>query len=701
MYEDIVLRPGVYRIELQYTTDTDTNALCNVTDGTVFTGGLLSNGEHLYSARHRTGYDIWLYENTEHLQVTVSYDGRGNLAAGSLRVVETNLLWTMLLTIVLFLWAASCVCIGYHYHNKTYPIARERKNAFFFVVVFGLLASIPYLCGYNIVGGDLTYHLQRIEGVKDGLLGGQFPVRIEPKWIYDHGHAAAIFYCNAFLYFPALLRLLGFTVSTSYNIYCITVNFAAAGISYYCFGKIFRSRTIGIVCSGLYTLSVFRIYRLIITSAVGDGTALTFLPLILYGLYRVFAEDPKEERYKTSFLPLTLGLCGILWSHALSCEITAGVIIVFCLVYIRKIFCLNTFLELCKAALSSILLSLWFVVPFLDYFLTQDFHVRHISGRMIQYRGLLPSQLVFHFWTSVVNAARGVSEIEFSYPSGVGPLLLIVLCLFLILWLTGRLRNLDARMVRFVKITALFDLLILCASTNVFPWDRIQFINSITETLVGNLEFPYRFVGWGTACVIFVFGFCLQYMSENRPGFARAMTVAASLGIMISSMYLLSNLNSTHGFFTLYNEEGMGFGYISSPEFIIEGTDESLLTFADPVAGEGVELSDYAKRYYHTVLKCVNHTAADSYVDLPILLYKGYRAIDSDSGQRLQIADGANHLVRVILPPHYEGTVEVDFVSPFYWRIGEGISAAMIILLVVWGLRRRRSVKSDEEYANE
>ena len=82
-------------------------------------------------------------------------------------------------------------------------------------MVISLVASIPYLCEYNITGADLTYHLQRIEGVKDGILGGQFPVRLEPRWVYDHGYANAIFYCNTFLYFPALLRLLGFTVSAS------------------------------------------------------------------------------------------------------------------------------------------------------------------------------------------------------------------------------------------------------------------------------------------------------------------------------------------------------------------------------------------------------------------------------------------------------------------------------------------------------
>lgn len=701
VYENICLQPGVYRIELQYDTDTDLVALCSVADGTVFTGGLLSNGEHLYSALHQTGYDIWLYESTKRLQVQVSYGGQGNLATGDLYIVETNLLWTMLLTITVFLEAVALASIGFYYYDQKYHVSRERKNVFFFMTVIGLIASIPYLCGHNIVGGDLTFHLQRIEGVKDGLLGGQFPVRLEPRWLYGHGYAAAIFYCNAFLYFPALLRLLGFTVTTSYNIYCIALNFATAWISCYCFGKIFQNRVIGIVCSALYTLSIFRIYQLIITSATGEGTALTFLPLILYGMYRIFAQDPEEENYKTAWLPLTLGICGLLWSHALSCEITAVVILLFCLVFIRKVFRWNTFRELCKAALSSVLVSLWFLIPFLDYYFTQDAHVRHISGRMIQYRGLLPSQLVFHFWTTVVNAARGVGEVEFSHPSGVGPLLLAGLCLFFILWFSGKLSRVNDGMIRFVKVSALFGILLLCGSTNVFPWDRIQFINSFTETLVGNLEFPYRFVGWGTACMVLVFGCCLWYTRGRNQNLARLITAAAVLGIGISSMYLLNSLNSTQARFELYNEEGMGFGYISSAEYLIEGTAESQFTFAGPVAGDGVELLHYDKNYYHVMLECANLSDAESYVDLPLLLYKGYRAMDAGTTEPLRLCAGENNVIRVLLPANYEGMLDVDFVPPRYWRVGEWISAATIAALAALFPRRAKKSKVGMECENE
>ena len=699
VYGGIRLKPGVYRIELEYDTDTDLAALCHVADGTVFYGGLRSNGEHLYSGLPMTGFDIWLYEEAKDLQILVSYGGKGSLVTGSLRIVETNQLWTMMLVLVLTAGLAVCIFMIFCYYDKVYPVPMGKKHAFFWVTVIALAASLPSLCGYNIAGADLTYHLQRIEGVKDALVQGQFPVRMEPKWLYGHGYANGIFYCNTFLYFPALLRLLGFPVSASYNAYCIMLNFAAAWISYVCFGRIFKKHNIGILCSALYTLSVFRIYKLIITSATGEGTAVTFIPLVLYGLYRVFGEDPQQKRYKTSWVPLTLGIAGLIQSHMLTCEITAVVIAVFCIIFIRKIFEGRVFLALFRAALCSLLLSLWFIVPFLDYYLTQDVHIRHVSARTIQDRGLYLAHLAFHFWSRGVNTPTGDNGMQYSHPVGIGLILVAVLAVFLILWFSGAFRKVEFRGLFFVKAAAGGGTALLIMSMHIFPWDRIQDLHPVLASLVSSLQFPNRFLGWGTACLVLVFGFCMWYF-QVRGGKYGYLAVAAAgvICVTTSGMYLLDYVNSGEDYFVLYNEESMGFGYISGAEYLIEGTEEGKLTYASPQTGEGVELSAYEKKGLRVRMQCVNRAVGDSYVDLPLLLYKGYRAVCGDTGQALQVCTGENNLVRVLLPAGFEGNVEVGFSSPLYWRISELLTALTVLgLLLMWCVVRRREYVEREK----
>ena len=221
IYEGISLPPGVYRLELEYSVDSDLQVLCSVADGTVFSGGLLTNGEPLYQGLGSTEYHFWLFEKTDGLQVQITNNGAGDLVTGNLKISETHLLWSMLLVILIFIAIISYTAIAFYFYDKNYSVPVEKKKIFFFVTLIGLVASIPYLCGYSVSGADLVYHLYRIEGIKDGMLSGQIPVRIDPEWLYGHGYADAIFYCSSLLYFPAVLRLLGFTVTASYNFYCV------------------------------------------------------------------------------------------------------------------------------------------------------------------------------------------------------------------------------------------------------------------------------------------------------------------------------------------------------------------------------------------------------------------------------------------------------------------------------------------------
>lgn len=63
-----------------------------------------------------------------------------------------------------------------------------------------LHSCYPLLNEYIIVGHDLAFHLNRIEGIKKGLLSGQFPVRIHPTHFGGYGYATPIMYPEMLLY---------------------------------------------------------------------------------------------------------------------------------------------------------------------------------------------------------------------------------------------------------------------------------------------------------------------------------------------------------------------------------------------------------------------------------------------------------------------------------------------------------------------
>ena len=121
--------------------------------------------------------------------------------------------------IAIFISAVIDLIILYADRRKKGLIHEGSTEIFF--VLFGtiLFVSVPLYFGYLINGHDLQYHLLRIEGIKDGLLAGDFPIKIQSNWLKGNGYATAVFYGDLFLYIPAILRLCGFSIAQSYNIY--------------------------------------------------------------------------------------------------------------------------------------------------------------------------------------------------------------------------------------------------------------------------------------------------------------------------------------------------------------------------------------------------------------------------------------------------------------------------------------------------
>ena len=689
VYEHISLGAGVYRLELSYESAGDTNAMCNVKDGTVYYGGLLCNGEHMYAALDHTSYDFWLFEPTEELSVTIDYSGQESLTTGNLRIVETNLLWTRYLTILLAISALILWTLWYQKRDAQKEKKERRHVVIFGIGVIAFLASIPYLYDGMISGADLTYHLQRIEGVKDGLLTGQFPVRLEPRWVFDHGYANGIFYCNLLLYFPAALRMLGFTVTESYILYCIALNIATAAIAWYCFGKMFRDDVIGLACSGLYTLSIFRVYRLLGTGAVGEGSAFTFFPLVLYGIYLVFEGKKEEREFRNSWIVLGLGYAGLVQTHVLSCEIAALMTVLLCLVFLPKLFEKERFLKCVQGAFFALGLSLWYLVPFLDYYFTQDVKIRHASARTIQERGVTFVQELQTFWNFHDTAASTTERMQYTHPVGPGLFLVAgVFLLLLLLFLEVIPRGKETEK-SFAIRSAGLGCLALWMATDTFPWDALQTTSQTAATLVSSLQFPYRFIGWGMTFLIVVVGYLLSFFRKNQKLFYRMGLVIVMTAVATSYVYLIDAEDESTGAIHLFNRESMGFGYISGEEYLIYGTDSSALSFAKPKADEGIGISEYEKKGLRATFFCENSSDTQGTVKLPVLLYKGYQA-SGDGGEPLEITDDGSHLLGVSVPAGYSGRITVKFTEPWYWRAAELITLTVVVAFVAGMVYKRR-----------
>lgn len=694
------MRAGVYRVELKYETNTNMRNRCTVVDESIKHKNLLTNGSGLYSGLANTQFDMWIKTQADQLSVVVNYDGEGSLTVKELAIYETN----AMSRIYLFFAVVTCLLVNVVYcvvrYSKVHPFSQKTINISAGLVAIILCGSYPLMTDVILGGGDTVFHLMRIEGIKDALLNGQFPARIAPEWQHGHGYAASIFYGETLLYVQAFFRMIGFTILTSYRMFQFLLMTATVLVSYYCFRKMFKEPYIGLLCSALYSLSVYRIYKTYMVGAYGEASAILFLPLIAYGFYKVFTDDISAKEYKRSWIPLTVGFTGLVQSHMLSGELTGFFTIILCLILVKKVLRKETFIVLAKTVIYTCMISAWFILPFADYMLTGDFLIQHVSGRTIQERGLYLSHLFKTFMGQGGEVFFDEAGMLDSDPQTVGISLLFGLGVWFWLCLSGKKNLLTKEDWGTGKIAALFAVLAMMFSLAAFPWNNIHFLNELTATLISSLEFPHRFLTIGVLALTVLTGIvakclialqnCQSEPIEKKPYFAVYCLIAMFL-LTISSVYLLNAAMDEQGTYRIYNSEGMGFGYVSSGEYLPYGTDAGQLLYGSYVAEDNLQVDSYEKSGLSAKISCQNNSQREAFLQLPILYYKGYVAYDIETGEKLQVYDGNNHLVSVAVPAGYDGNMKVAFVSPWYWRVAECISLATfgVFLLYMWRNKRK------------
>lgn len=691
-FEGIALPRGTYRVQMYYTTDTDGKNTMEVTASDMGAESLRINTMHLFSGWDHTDEEMWLLRGTEQMTVKANYGGEGSLQIYGLIIEQTNAMNRIYLFCLLCLITAVNAIYLYREYDKAYQITVESKTVTFLLGVVLLFASLPVMLDYMWAGGDLTYHLMRVEGIKDGILNGQFPIRISPEWQQGYGYASPIFYGETMLYIAGLFRLIGFSVTTSYRLFMLVITAMTLLIAYVCFKKTFANRYVGVLCAALHTLAVYRTHKMYGYAALGEGIAMIFLPLLVYGFWRVFSGDEKEESYKRSWLPLTLGFAMVVQSHLLSGELAGFFTILLCVVMWKKVFRIRTFIVLAKAAIYSVLLSAWFLVPFLDYMLTGDFTIHHVSGRLIQDRGGFWAHLMYTFFENGGGIWFKETGMKDSTPAGLGIGLIVALVIFIYLLLTKKTKQLPKQMRMLGGVTAGFALLAMIMSLGAFPWDEIHSLGQIPATLVSSLQFPHRLLTIANVCLVTVAGVVAKYFIETQTKERVAVFMAAMVCCLaFSNVYLLEDAVDRMGGIKVYNPKGMGTGYISGAEYLPYGADASLFMPHDPVPSGMAIVEGYEKKSLGAEAWVINQGSETENVAFALLYYKGYQAYDMYSGEQLHCYAGENFEVTVEIPAGFDGMVEVRFESPWYWRVGEIVTVVSAISMIVFfAVKRRR-----------
>lgn len=677
--EGVALPAGVYTLKVYY--DARGTALGNfgvaVEDAMYKT--LLYNDVELYAGISERECQFYLLDPVEHLRAVLNVSDEVEILGMELYTGTEGsriyLFWVILLCLsvnaVLFLIL----------YNRRNPFPRDKKLALFSVPVLALTASLPILVDYNILGADWVFHISRIEALADCIRRGELSVRIESMWMAGHGYANSIFYADTWLVFPALLRILGFSMNSTYLIFLAAVNIATACISYISFSKCFCSRYIGILGCALYTLAPYRIYNMYNRAAVGEFLAMMFLPLLVWGFYKIYTEDPERKGYLWNWVIPVLGFSGVIQSHNLTCEMVGFFVILLCLILWKKTFRKRTFLVLCYTVVMTIIINAWYLVPLLDLMSADSYYFGNNANVLIQDRGILLAQIFYTLQAGGVSSRYVENGMIGAEPIGLGAALLICQMLWLMVRKAacGKNQTVEEQRERSAGDTGFVLLVIaLFMSTRYFPWNYLSVHSRVLASLIGSLQFPTRMTTIVTVLGVFVACVMGRKLLRSNLGFLSGKTVLTFIvlvAVLFGSYQVNSILFTREEMIQLYTAQNVGTTAALGAEYLPLSADIAHMTYHDAVLSEGISAEAYQKSGLDVTARIT--AKEDGYMELPLLYYKGYRAQVKDTGEALPVLKGDNSDVRVLLPAGFQGEIRVWYGGMWYWRVAEGLSVAV------------------------
>ncbi len=616
------------------------------------------------SQQHTKSAHVWLEETTG-LKIGIHFCGGGYLDIKDVEVEQVPdytpvfILFFVFLAVDLSVREAMCV-----------P-AQERKRRYLVragVLLITAAASIPLMNGYTFSEYDQHFHLYRMEGIAQGLLSGQFPVKIMPQWWNEYGYGASLFYGDILLYIPAWMILLHFKLQTAYKCYLALIHLLTAWFSYISFFKIGKNEKIALLGSAIYTLNFFRLMNCYVNNGVGAYTAMAFLPLVIAGIYLI--------REKRGWLFLAAGLTGCIQSHLMTCEMIAFFSLLFFITCFKWICNRQALLNFCKAGAATLLWNLWFLLPFLDLY-PGDYQFKAAGNFVmdIQKNGTSLAD-----WFQVVgNSLMGeVDGHALGLSAGITGLagLIFVLATVIIMSVKGKsgFQN---------RAAIIFDGMSVAAwvlTSKYFPYDFLCGKSAVAATLIHTLQFPWRFFEMTavfTAAAI-VCGLVLWKDNGGKKVYFWAAGILTGLCILETTFYYQKILagESGKGEICEYNTlTDIPDGY----EYLPMAAEQLFPSHELITSGEEVAVGNYKKEYTTIRMSCANSGFSEAWVDVPLFFYPCYKAKDVNTGEILPLTYGENGRIRIMMPAGYEGELLLKVSERKTWRLAELVSLLSIL----------------------
>lgn len=639
-----LLQKGNYTIVIAYESDSDHSVFVQAGDS-VYEEFYLPAGNQLQYI------DFSLDQSVEDARTRFYYGGSGYLKIRAMLLSSDRPIFSDWLFIMVIMWVAVAFIIRLEYMYFNNKLTKGHLMEILFVAVISIL-SVPYVILVTkgiILGYDTNAHNMRIEGLKDAILGGQFPVVIMPSLCNGYGSIEPMMYPSLFLYPLAFLRILNVSAVMVSKFGHIVVNLLTCSTCYVCAKKITRSRQSAGIALIAYAFSKFHLMTIGCRDwTFGMGIAAIFFFVVLIGVYEIYLGEREEWPY------LTIGMWGIMNSHILTTLFAAAVVGVFALVYLKKSIIEGRLKYFIYAVLWSVPVCIYRIYTLLDSMINNELNTSSLQLDIYE-------ESLYSF-SSVIH-----KPMIFLGVAGIA-VIFIYLCV-----VKNRFSNGNK-----LAITSLFISVVCIALMSTYlPWKAI-FSNKILGSVIGYVQFPNRMMQIITPLIAISIGIAYRNLKRNNNISYKVCMMLILSTVAISSIWgYRDEIDeiSTRG--RAFSTRVMGdvLSFPGMTDYVPEGeTFESFAGRTPYYSSDEITINEesYKKNGVNIEAEIIC-TKDDSYIDFPIFGYKGY-VCENQNGQQLVTGIGEHSRLRVFFD-------KSD--APLYIKIYYKVPVIYYILLAV------------------
>lgn len=340
--------------------------------------------------------------------------------------------------------------------------------------MISLFFMYPYLFSNTLnLEHDTFFHLSRIEGLAQSIKNGTLLPPIYPYKNGGFGYGSPLFYSDFFLTIPALLYLLGISISSSYKVLIFLASFFSALSMAFTTKTICQNKYAPYLGAMLYLFSNYRITDVYVRGAAGEVVAFIFLPLILLAVFYLL----KKENKKSIFF-LVIAFSGLILSHNITFILGCILLAFLLLCNLKNILNKESIKSICLAVILVFCLTAFFTFGMLEQMLDHTMIV-HYYGSSSDLSSTALCAWQFFINQTIFGLAGNSGDPSSIMVTNPGWFLTFVpMTQFLIIEKDNTLEE------SLIHQCTLLGFFFLFFSSGFIPWNALSFLNII--------QFPWR-----------------------------------------------------------------------------------------------------------------------------------------------------------------------------------------------------------------